>query len=238
MFRTLLILGIIASLGTSALAEEIVSSAVPLEQNPLICWSGPMPNTPQPPAGELIGGSFEEPVISGPYQVFSSYGAMPHGWVIESGTVDIVGNYWEARKGKQSLDLSGAHAAPGTIYQDVRTEKGAWYLLRFAASGNPEPADQPTIKKLRVYFDGELLDELQFDVAGDDFEHVNWHYYKYKVKASGDVSRLKFQSLTESMCGPILDDVSMTPISPPQELRELQQFQERQLQQELTSPGE
>lgn len=222
MLRFLLAVLIAGNLGSLAWSQA-AAEGQGIDLNFLRCGPGGDPSQRcgvVSQVGEVVGGSFEEPAITAPYQVFSSHGASPLGWTIESGTVDIVGDYWEARKGKQSLDLSGAHNAPGTIFQDVRTEKGAWYLLRFAASGNPEPADQGTIKKLRVYFDGELLDELQFDVSGDDFEHVNWHYGKYKVKASGDISRIRFQSLTESMCGPILDDVSLTSISPPERLRE------------------
>lgn len=221
MLRLFLALLIAGSLGSLARGQSLLSGPG-IDENGLRCGSDdPTKRCGQvAKVGEVIGGSFEEPAIFGPYQVFSSHGQSPVGWTIESGTIDIVGDYWEARKGKQSIDLSGADHAPGTIYQDVRTEKGAWYLLRFAVTGNPEPDDQPTIKKLRVYFDGVLLDELQFDVSDDDFQHVNWHYSKYKVQATGDIARIRFQSLTETMCGPILDDVSLTSISPPERFQD------------------
>ena len=40
---------------------------------------------------------------------------------------------------------------------------------------------------------------------------MGWQKHSYHVQATGDVTRLRFASLTQSLCGPALDAVSATP---------------------------
>src|SRR5262245_35617604 len=83
----------------------------------------------------VVNGGFEDPPGIGTWVVFDpSYG--PPGWTVADGTVEIVGLYWQAAEGNQSLDLNGIYEAIGTIYQDLPTVPGQRYKVRFAYAGN------------------------------------------------------------------------------------------------------
>src|SRR5947199_10829526 len=88
---------------------------------------------------------FYVPTGVNPYQVFGA-GSNLSGWIVESGTVEIVGPYWQAPEGSQSLDLNGIFEDIGTIYQDVPTVIGQAYKVRFAYAGNPECGATVAIK--------------------------------------------------------------------------------------------
>ena len=88
-------------------------------------------------ANLITNGGFELPPGVYPYMVFDTGLRLP-GWTVENGTVEIVGSYWQAAEGSQSLDLNGIFEEIGTIYQDVATVPGEHYKIRFAYSGNPE----------------------------------------------------------------------------------------------------
>ncbi|HEX7861017.1 MAG TPA: choice-of-anchor C family protein [Verrucomicrobiae bacterium] len=153
----------------------------------------------------LANGSFENPPVGGSYVPFLT-GANIDGWIVESGTVEVVGTYWQAAAGTQSLDLSGIGEEAGTIYQDVATVPGQTYKLRFAFAGNPE--DQ-AIKEAKVFWNDNELAKLTVNTAGRSLADMGWTYYSYDVMATGTVSRVKFQSLTLNFLGPVIDDVSL-----------------------------
>lgn len=165
--------------------------------------------TPTTSPKALANGSFEEPVIGVPYQAFGA-GENLGGWIIESGTVEIIRNYWPAAEGSQSVDLSGLFDLAGTIYQDIGTVPGQHYTLRFAFAGNPE--DQ-AVKEAKVFWNETELAKLTVDTAGRSLTDMGWTYYTYNVVATGPTSRLKFQSLTLNFLGPVIDDVSLTPVA-------------------------
>lgn len=160
------------------------------------------------PAQGLQNASFEEPGIGGSYQAYLA-GQNIGGWVVESGSVELVGTYWQAAAGSQSLDLSGIGDLAGTLYQDVETVPGRTYKLRFAFAGNPE--DQ-AIKEAKVFWNDAELAQLTVDTAGRSLSDMGWKYYSYDVVATGTTSRVKFQSLTLNFLGPVIDDVSLTPV--------------------------
>jgi|GEM_PF-1135958 len=166
-------------------------------------------NTPPPPASLLVNGGFENPPGIYPYQVFSTEVAMP-GWVVESGTVEINGTYWQAAEGTQSLDMNGIFDEIGTIYQDVPTVPGQNYKVRFAYAGNPE-CESPTLKTANAYWNGMLLANLSFDITGHSKTNMGWIYYEQVVTATSTNTRIRFQATSPTFCGLTLDDVSVTP---------------------------
>ena len=175
------------------------------------CLPPPLP----PPSGSLVSnGGFEIPNGVNPYQVFGAGSNLP-GWTVESGTVEIVGPYWQAPEGSQSLDLNGIFEDIGTIYQDVPTVIGQAYKVRFAYAGNPECGATVAIKSFKVFWnDGEIA-SLQFDTTGKSVADMGWQYYEGVVTASSASSRLKFKSTSPSFCGAALDDISLTPVRQP-----------------------
>ena len=83
----------------------------------------------------LVNGSFEDPVISSSFQVFSS---IP-GWTALPGRPDFEiqnGAYGDSFEGQQHCELDGF--APSAIFQDVTTTPSRVYELSFAFSARPE----------------------------------------------------------------------------------------------------
>jgi choice-of-anchor C domain-containing protein len=160
---------------------------------------------------QIVNGSFETPDAGGSYSAFVAPSDVG-GWIVENGSVEVVGTYWQAAVGNQSLDLSGIWDWAGTIYQDIATEPGKQYLVRFALSGNPEGGDP--VKKMKAFWNEEEMANLTFDTTGHTKAEMGWKYYSYVVTASGATSRLKFQSLTFEFLGPVIDDVSVVAYMP------------------------
>jgi len=184
-----------------------LSSVVSVYRN---VGGGSPPPPPPPPPGTMNtfgNGGFESPQGIYPYMVFTPGRQLP-GWVVESGTVEIVGPYWQAAEGVQSLDLNGIFEDIGTIYQDVATTAGERYRIRFASAGNPECG--PAVKSIKVFWDAEELAALEFDTTERSVTNMGWEYHEYVVTAAGARSRLRFQSTSSSFCGPALDDVSVS----------------------------
>ena len=160
------------------------------------------------PANLLVNGGFEDPPGIAGYICFGTGQQLP-GWTVESGTVEVVGPYWQAAQGQQSLDLNGVFELYGTIFQEVSTVPETHYRVRFAFAGNPEGG--PPGKSIKVFWGAQELGNLSFDTTGYAFTNMGWTYYEFDVTATSTASRLRFQSTCTSFCGPTIDDVSVTP---------------------------
>lgn len=156
----------------------------------------------------ISDGGFENPDNGEtPYR---AYGRGKIGaWTIENGSVDIVGPYWRASEGDQSLDLSGMQENPGTISQEIHTTPMRQYRIRFSMAANPEPADIENTKKMKIYWGDQALKTFEVSGKGHDFLNVGWTTYEIKVYSNEPVMKLSFESLTNTPCGPILDDISV-----------------------------
>ena len=69
---------------------------------------------------------------------FDTYSYMPMfgGWTVDRNSIDLIGPYWNAADGSQSVDLDGL--APGSISQTFTTVAGQQYRLTFAYSANKD----------------------------------------------------------------------------------------------------
>lgn len=160
--------------------------------------------SPSPvPTSIVDNGDFEMP-NAGSFVTYSA-GQSFGGWSVQLGSVDHVGTYWRAARGKQSIDLNGV--GPGTLYRDLPTIPGQTYVLHFAVSGNPTCA--PVVKSLEVWWGESRIDGLSFDTAGHDTANMGWLYKDYHVVAQASPSRVRFRSMVDGLCGPALDDVSV-----------------------------
>jgi len=170
-----------------------------------------IPGTPPPVSVNLlVNGTFELPAGILTFQTFGIGTDIP-GWTIDSGSADIVGPYWQAIEGIQSLDLNGV--SPGSIHQDVHTSAGQTYLLRLAYAGNPEWL--PALKEASVNWNGQPVTNLSFDTTGRTFTDMGWAYAEFQVTATGATSRLAFNAISTAAYGGLtLDDVSLTPLGP------------------------
>jgi choice-of-anchor C domain-containing protein len=140
------------------------------------------------------------------------------GWTINSGSVDLIGNYWQAQSGNQSLDLSGA-AANGVISQTFNTLAGQTYGVSFWLAGNPDD----TVKlKTGTVSVGNLTQNFSFDTTGKSHASMGWIEQSFSFVASGNSSTLTFASHqlnpngTLSSWGPALDNISVTAVPEPE----------------------
>ena len=119
-------------------------------------------------ANLVVNGSFEQPVVPNGVAVDGTTNVAS--WTIESGNVDLCRAYWQPAEGYQSIDLDGYYAV-GTIFQDVATNPGTTYTLRFALSGNPDRQD---IKSMEVWWGSTLVDTPTFDTRGRSRTSMGW----------------------------------------------------------------
>ncbi|HMJ64960.1 MAG TPA: DUF642 domain-containing protein [Candidatus Binatia bacterium] len=126
-------------------------------------------------------------------------------WTYED--CNLVGTFWQTAEGSFLMELNSS--GPGTIYQNVATQAGRKYTIRFAYAGDPAPMGEcePGIKTFTVSWAGTQIASLQFDTTGKTFGSMGWQYYQADVTASGSLSELRFESTTEGQCGPAIDDV-------------------------------
>lgn len=162
-------------------------------------------------AALLINGDFELPNISGNFTTYNT-GANIGGWVVTSGSVDLINNYWQPASGGQSLDTAGN--INGTIQQTVATTAGQLYRLTFDMSGNPDGL--PTIKSLLVTF-GSASQTFLFNTAGITKSNMKWTLMTWDVVATGASTLLSFASADSptTAYGAALDNVALVPVPEP-----------------------
>lgn len=134
-------------------------------------------------------------------------------WVVSNGTVDYVGNYWQAANGDRSLDLNGD--GPGAVYTDVNTSAGITYRVWFSMAGNPDGG--PNVKTLMVKVGPQEFNNASFDITNIDGKgtkatraSMGWTDKYEDFTAKGNSSRIQFISTTmNSPYGPALDNVRL-----------------------------
>lgn len=167
----------------------------------------------------LVNPSFEQPVVTSPdfFQYYYAGDASITGWTIDGGSVDVQSSArWSAQDGLQSVDLTGV--TTGGIYQDLNTQPGKTYHLSFWFTGNPELAGAgggPFIKMMKLSWGGSAVATLSVDVTGKTNFNLGWTEYSYDLVANAATTRLQFDSLTGGFSGPMLDDLSVTPVPEP-----------------------
>jgi len=132
------------------------------------------------------------------------------GWTIDFAAIDYIGTTWVASDGARSLDLAGA--SPGAIYQDIATVPGGLYTLFFDLAGNPSGG--PTVKILRSFTPAGLTD-FSFDVTGRSVGDMGWRTESFPFRATGSVSRVRFNTVSGGSYGPALDNVHVIALAPP-----------------------
>jgi uncharacterized repeat protein (TIGR01451 family) len=153
----------------------------------------------------IVNGGFEEPVISGGFQVFSSI----HGWAALPGRPDFEiqngGAYGAPFEGNQLCELDAF--APSAIFQDVPTAPSRVYELSFAFSARP--GTPLTDNVLRVSWGGVDITTLAEDGTG--LSNTSWKVHKFQVLGGPDTTtRLLFEDLgVANTLGTYIDNVSV-----------------------------
>src|SRR6185295_7704444 len=161
------------------------------------------------PSGSLIvNGSFEDPVIAGSFQLFSSIpGWQPTGACGPGIEIDR-GVFGAAADGKQSIELNTT--CVNGVSQVVATTPGASYSLAFAFAARP--GTTAAQNRMEIRFDGLVVDELGPRAPGAGLQ---WSVHQVEVTATGSSATLSFQGSDPTVtdgAGTELDFVSLVPL--------------------------
>jgi choice-of-anchor C domain-containing protein len=166
----------------------------------------------------VTNGSFEQPVLNAGTN-FATYGAGNGitGWTIQSGSIDLIRDYWQASNGLQSLDMNGN--SPAVLSQMLTTNIGSTYNFSFFLAGNP---DGRFDKGLNVFWNGTLLggNAVTFTQGNHYHGSMGWTQIAFSgLAATSGQTEIRFQGLDtgtpqdhamHAYIGAALDDVSVT----------------------------
>jgi hypothetical protein len=64
---------------------------------------------------------------------------------------------------------------------------------------------------MQVWWGSTRLATLSFNTTGHSTSNMGWQYYTYHaLHVFHTITRLRFTSLTNSLCGPALDNITVT----------------------------
>jgi len=161
----------------------------------------------------IVNGDFGGPVVNGAFNTyFAPNSASIPGWTVTSGSIDLIGNYWQSSPGNasgQSVDMDGN--SPGTIEQTGIALNAGTATVDFDLAGNPDGF--PTTKTLQVDLLGLPAQTFTFTLPqGVSRDNMGWvsESATFLIPTAGDYT-LQFASLDGggSPYGPALDNVSM-----------------------------
>jgi len=163
----------------------------------------------------LTNGSFEfgPPPEFDSFQTEAAGSTNITGWLVNSGDVDWIFNYWQPSDGQRSLDMNGN--MPGSISQTIQTTPGTSYQIEFDLAGNP---DWGTTKTLRVAA-GNYTQGYSFDSTPHSLANMGWARQTMLFMASDHETTIEFGSTTDigtGVYGPALDNVSVMAVTVPE----------------------
>lgn len=161
----------------------------------------------RPTESQVVNGSFEtgqqDPGMF--WIILYSPSNVMDGWLVNSGSVDYIGKWWEASEGVRSIDLNGPDS--GEVSQTVPTIPGVTYAVGFDMSGNAD--GPPTVKLMTVTADGGQPQTYAYDtvLAGNSRTDMRWQAMRYTFTANNAMTVLAFRSDVPGFYGPTLDNV-------------------------------
>jgi choice-of-anchor C domain-containing protein len=138
------------------------------------------------------------------------------GWTVDSGSVDLIGGYWQAPPGGgNSVDMAGYSS--GTISQTINDlVVGQLYQLGFYLSGNPD--GQPGTKELGVglTIGGASPYAFSYTIGANTETAMNYAYETESFTANSTSEVLQFQDQSGydgvTPYGAVIGGVSLTAV--------------------------
>jgi choice-of-anchor C domain-containing protein len=167
-------------------------------------------------AQTLLNGSFED---VDPLGVPAYYGSIWDyhtgdsigGWLV-SGRVELIGTYWQAADGVQSLDLTSG-GTPGAVSQQIATVAGTEYQVSFAYSANPDGGGG-IVDQVSMRWNAGVIGAVSLNTSDTSHPNMDWQFATFDVIATGPTSTLGFENSSSPgpayTFGPVIDDVSIT----------------------------
>ena len=152
-------------------------------------------------------GSFEDgPASIGDFTTLWAGSTDITGWKVASGSIDLVGSYWDASDGNRSIDLNGEE--PGAISQVFDTVPGTLYQVLFDMAGNP---DDPGVKVLLTSANSKAI-RYKFNSTEKTRRAMGWTEMVFLFRARSNSTTLKFAGISpNSGAGPAIDNVQVIP---------------------------
>lgn len=162
-------------------------------------------------ASMASNGSFEDGTVANPFTTLTPGATNITDWEVVAGSVDYIGNLWQAAEGDRSIDMTGYSA--GSIRQEVPTVVGAKYQLSFAMSGNPDGG--PAEKSMDVDTGGVSTNYVYNTATeGTTRADMRWSEESLVFTATAAMTPVTFTSLIAGFYGPALDNVRVEQILP------------------------
>ena len=172
-------------------------------------------------AHAFVNGSFESGIVSTPFQTEGVGSTFLAPWTIVGGNIDVIGNYWPAADGNQSIDLNGGEA--GTIQQTIPTTNGCTYHVTFALSGN---SGSGVLKEMDVYVNAFENDPIASFSTTRSAQAGEWEdeTFSFTANSPGPSTTVYFRSLTQGAYGPAIDNVRVEEECPPSSIPTLNEW--------------
>lgn len=132
--------------------------------------------------------------------------------ILNSGSVDLVGTYWQAADGTKSLDLDGN--TQSGVMQSLLTTAGTKYTLDFSISGNPDSCHNCAVSTQMSVGVAINNQTYTFNITPSQ-DHNNMHWQTVlpiTFTATSGSTDLSFASLTSGSYGMVLDNVSVVAV--------------------------
>jgi len=160
----------------------------------------------------VTDGGFSKTGVTNQFQTLRE-GQPFSGWKVESGTVDVIGTYWEHNGASGSIDLDGS--SPGAISQVMATVPGVTYTVRFDMAGNCDGGLPTKGLELSV---GDTSKKFEWSKpAGWSRQSMGYETREFTFVADSESSKIVFASQTQPNAasgpyfGAVITKISVSP---------------------------
>jgi choice-of-anchor C domain-containing protein len=134
-------------------------------------------------------------------------------WTVNTGSVDLIGAYWQSPSGYGSVDLDG-YFQPGSISQVLNVSTSGLYGLSFMLAGNPDGGTGPKTVLVTL---ATAQQTYTFNVTTADTHHDMGYIVESLSPVfltGGTTAVLSFASLdgATSAYGPVIGDVNVSAV--------------------------
>jgi choice-of-anchor C domain-containing protein len=167
-------------------------------------------------ANLVVDGNFDNPSGGGGFVTYGA-GSDFGPWHVNSGSVDLIGGYWQSPSGPSggSVDLDGYFQA-GSISQTLNVTTAGLYNLSFALAGNPDNGTGPKTVLVTL---ASASQTYTFTVTNAD-THSNMGYLQEllpNIALGVGSAKLTFASQDDatSAYGPVIGGVNVSAVPEP-----------------------
>jgi choice-of-anchor C domain-containing protein len=140
----------------------------------------------------VTDGNFDNTGVTNHFQTLSA-GNSFSGWKVESGTVDVIGTYWEHNGAGGSIDLDGS--SPGAISQEMTTVPGQTYTVRFDMAGNGDGGSPTKALELSA---GDSSAKFEWNKPADwSKQSMGYETREFTFVATSETTKIVFASQTQ-----------------------------------------